>query len=82
MIYYVNLAADDGETALVRAAKRGREKIVELLIQYNANIDPVENHLMAPLSAAAANSMLIDLEKTDCTYILSQFSQIMYTLQN
>lgn len=55
LIYYVNLASDDGETALDRAAKFGREKIVELLLQNGANIDPIETNRYAPLNAAASN---------------------------
>lgn len=55
LIYYVNLASNDGETALDRAAKFGREKIVELLIQNGANIDPIETNRYAPLSSAATN---------------------------
>lgn len=33
----------------------GREKITELLIQNDANIDPVDDSLWAPLVAAASN---------------------------
>lgn len=55
LIYYVNLASSDGETALDRAAKFGREKIVELLIRNGANIDPIETNQYAPLSSAATN---------------------------
>lgn len=53
--YYVNLAAADGETALTRASRLGREKIVELLIQSNADVNPVENDQYTPLNGAAAN---------------------------
>lgn len=55
LIYYVNLASNDGETALDRAAKFGREKIVELLIHNGANIDPIRTNRYAPLSSAATN---------------------------